>query len=340
LDFLQTALNESHNGVPSRCAVYGMPGIGKTQLLLRYAKVSWDQNLYSFIFWISSTSIDRIIQGISGILDLIEHPDRYLRDQTAKFIAVRLWLEKYEGGDWLLVFDNVQRETLSFLRDHLPLANRRGNILFSTRTEDVAESLANAAGEQHRILGLQAMELRDTANLLVADAGIDAGMATPSLFSQAEDLVKHVGLLPLAVVQAASLIKQTHTTLDDMLELYKREIKVEVNSRYFVTGIMNLLTTTDRPMGKRSEPLRGAIGSENDYEPDQRTEPAISQYRKSSKTFFLPQPRKYTGRVDCGRGQITITASTDGIALWIEAQRGAIRANAEVDYMNEAVNIL
>jgi hypothetical protein len=232
LDFLQKALNESHSGVPSRCAVHGMPGIGKTQLLLRYAKVSWDQHLYSCIAWISATSVDRIIQGISSILDLIEHPDRYLQDQTAKLTTAKHWLEKHESGDWLLLFDNVQRETLGFLRDHLPLMNERGNILFSTRTEDVAESLANAAGEQHRILGLQSMELRDTASLFFADAGIDAGMAAPSLFSQAEDLVKQVGLLPLAVVQAASFMKQTRTTLDDMLELYKRERKVEVNSLY------------------------------------------------------------------------------------------------------------
>jgi hypothetical protein len=230
LDFLQNALSESHSGVPSRCAVYGMPGIGKTQLLLRYAKLSWDQNLYSCIFWISATSVDKINQGISGILDLIGHPDRYLQDQTAKLMAVRLWLEKYNGGNWLLVFDNVQRETLGFLRDHLPLTNERGNILFSTRTEDVAESLANVGGERHRILGLQAMELRDTANLLFSDAGIDVGMLSPSHFTQAEDLVKRVGFLPLAVVQVASYMKQTHTTLDNMLELYKRERKIVVNS--------------------------------------------------------------------------------------------------------------
>jgi hypothetical protein len=229
LDFLQKALSKPHSGVPSRCAVYGMPGIGKTQLLLRYAKVSWDQNIYSCIVWIPATSVDRITQGISGILDLIEHPDRYLQDQTAKLKAARIWLEKYEGGGWLLVFDNVHRETLSFLRVHLPLTNERGNILFSMRTKDVAESLANAAGERHQILGLRSMELRDTTNLLFADAEIEAA---PSLFSQAEDLVKRVGCLPLAVVQAASYMKQTHTTLDRMVELYKKERKVEVRSLY------------------------------------------------------------------------------------------------------------
>jgi hypothetical protein len=209
-----------------------MPGLGKTQLLLRYAKLSWDQNRYSCIFWISAASVDKINQGISGILDLIEHPDRYLQDQTAKLTAARVWLEKYEGGDWLLVFDNVHRETLSFLRVHFPLANERGNILFSTRTEDVAESLVNAAGEQHPILGLQVMDLRETANLLFKDAGINAEIVTPSLLGQAEDLVKRVGRLPLAVVQAASFMKQTHTFLHNMLEFYKKERKLEVSSMY------------------------------------------------------------------------------------------------------------
>jgi hypothetical protein len=232
LGFIQNALSEFHSGVPTRCVVYGMPGIGKTQLLLRYAKLSRHHHLYSCIVWIPATSVDRITQGISGILDLIEHPDRYLQDQTTKLKAARVWLENYEGGNWLLVFDNVHRETLSFLRVHLPLTNERGSILFSTRTAEVAESLANVAGEQHRTLELQAMELQETADLLFADAGIDAGMVTPSLSSQAEDLVKCVGCLPLAVVQAASFMKQTHSTLDRMLELYKKERKIEVRSLY------------------------------------------------------------------------------------------------------------
>jgi hypothetical protein len=210
-----------------------MPGIGKTQLLLRFAKVSWDRHRYSCIFWISATSLDKINQGISGILDLIDHPDRHLPDQTAKLTAAQHWLERYEGGDWLLVVDNVHRETLGFLRVHLPLTNERGNILFSTRTEDVAESLANAAGEQHQILGLRAMELRDTANLLFADAGINTGMVTPSLLNQAEELVKRVGSLPLAVVQAASFMKQTHTSFDSVLELYKRERKMKASTFYW-----------------------------------------------------------------------------------------------------------
>jgi hypothetical protein len=235
LGFLQTALSKSYNGAPSRCAIHGMPGIGKTQLLLRYVKLSWDQLRYTSTFWISATSLDKLNQGLSGILDLIKHPDRSLPDQTSKLTAARLWLEQShndDGGDWLLIFDNVHRETVDFLRNLLPLRNERGKILFTTRTADVAESLVNAAGEQHAVLGLQALDLRETANLLFGDAGIDAGAVTPSLLDQAENLVERVGRLPLAVVQAASFMKQTHTSLGHMLELYKNERKIEVGSVY------------------------------------------------------------------------------------------------------------
>jgi hypothetical protein len=252
MDFLESALNKSRSGSPKRCAVHGMPGIGKTQLLLRYAKLSWVRDRYTCIFWISATSVDKINQGIAGILDLIEHPDRYLQDQTAKLTAARLWLEKPRadgGGDWLLVFDNVHRETLGFLRVHLPRMNDRGNILFTTRTADVAELLVIAAGEQHPILGLRALESRETANLLFEDAGIAPETVTPSQLDQAEDLVMRVGCLPLAVVQAASFMKQTHSTLANMLEFYKEERGIEVDL-FFFCRLAPLIMPTDNSVGE------------------------------------------------------------------------------------------
>jgi hypothetical protein len=205
-----------------------MPGIGKTQLMLRFAKLSFDQNLYSHIFWISSTTIDKLTQGIANILDLVGHPSRNLREQTAKLTSARLWLEESPVHGWLLIFDNVDISTLGFLRTHLPRRNPRGNILFTTRTADVAHALVDVTGERHRTLELRALELRDTTNLLFKDAGIDVTSAMPSLYDQAEELVKCVGRLPLAVAQAGSFMKQTHTSLDDMLALYKTDEKIEV----------------------------------------------------------------------------------------------------------------
>jgi hypothetical protein len=229
LDRLEEAFRSAQSSSPCRCAIHGMPGIGKTQLLLLYAKLSFDRGRYSHIFWVSATSLDKLNQGLAKILDVVGHRDRSLQDQSAKLIAARLWLEESLSSDWLLIFDNVDRSTLDFLRTNLPRRNARGNILFTTRTEDVAKALVNAAGIQHQTLELRAMELQDTAKLLIEDAGIDLTTVTPSGFTRAEDFVKRVGRLPLAVVQAASFMKQTHITLDDMLEMYNNEQKIEVS---------------------------------------------------------------------------------------------------------------
>jgi hypothetical protein len=234
LAFLVDVLGRSYGDVPSRCAVYGMPGLGKTQLVLRYAKLSFDGDRYTFIFWLSATTIEKLNQGLAGVLDLIGHPDRTLQDQNAKITAARLWLEGSHGGDrevdWLLIVDNVDTKTLEFLRLHLPRKNGRGHILFTTRTAAVAEALVNVAGEKHPTLGLGPLELRNTANLLLEDAGIDKEGVSSSALDEAEDVVKCVGCLPLAVAQVASFMKQTQTTLDEMRELCKGQRKIEVSS--------------------------------------------------------------------------------------------------------------
>jgi hypothetical protein len=84
----------------------------------------------------------------------------------------------------------------------------------------LAETLVIMAGNQHSVLSLRSMELHNSANLLLDIAGFDMQKVTPGLFSHAKE-VKCVGRRPLAVVQVGACMKQTHTTLDRMLELYK-----------------------------------------------------------------------------------------------------------------------
>jgi hypothetical protein len=56
--------------MPSCYAVYGMPGIGKTQLVLRFAKLLSDQQRYTHVFWISAASVVKIYHGLSDSLDI------------------------------------------------------------------------------------------------------------------------------------------------------------------------------------------------------------------------------------------------------------------------------
>jgi tetratricopeptide (TPR) repeat protein len=226
LGILEEMLDKVQSDRPGCVAIHGMPGIGKSQLLLRYAVKSFEGDRYSHVFWTSASSVDKLTNGLCKILDLV-HPDRYIQDQSVKLTATRSWLEEC-SFNWLLIVDNVDTSTLNFLRTHFPRRNSRGNVIFSTRTVVVAQALLDMARTPHSILQLHALDVRDATSLLFNDAGIDSTFITSSLLSLAEELVQSVGRLPLAVVQAASFMKETDISLGDMLKLYKSKDKIEV----------------------------------------------------------------------------------------------------------------
>jgi NB-ARC domain len=226
LDILDEMLDKVQSDRPGCAVVQGMPGIGKSQLLLRYAAKSFEGGRYSHVFWTSASSVVRLMNELCKILDLV-HPDRYIQDQSIKLTATRSWLEEC-SFNWLLIIDNVDTSALNFLRTHFPRRNSRGNVLFSTRTVVVAKALLDMARTPHSILQLHALDLRDATSLLFNNAGIDLTCVTPSLSSLAGELVQSVGRLPLAVVQAASFMKETDISLGDMLKLYKSKDKMEV----------------------------------------------------------------------------------------------------------------
>jgi hypothetical protein len=223
-------LNGGHEDVPTRCVVHGMHGLGKTQLALQFSNSSYKDGRYSLIFWMSGTTIDKLNDGFANILNLIRHPRQHLLvDQRSKLTEVRRWLED-SSLTWLLVLDNVNASTLDFIRNNLPRQNRQGNILFTTRTVDVASALSYAAGQQHQILELGLPETQDAVKLLLTESGIDTASASWVTKSKATEIVKCVGRLPLAISQAASYMKQCHKGLDYMLLLLYSEQKMEVRS--------------------------------------------------------------------------------------------------------------
>jgi GTPase SAR1 family protein len=71
---------------PARCVIYGMHGIGKTQLVLRFANDSFDQERYSHVFWMSATTVEKLSQGFADLLTLVTHLDRSnSRGQSSQF---------------------------------------------------------------------------------------------------------------------------------------------------------------------------------------------------------------------------------------------------------------
>ena len=221
IEFLDTLYGD----VPTRCAVHGMHGVGKSQLFYALAKDLYDKGRYTNVFWMQATTIEKLHQGFSKLLHLVSHPDRSSTDDNARLTSARRWLEDFDTGRWLLVIDNVARETVDFLRQHLPRKNGRGNILFTTRTEDVAKALTNVAGKRHGIVELRIPDVEDAAKLFLKHLD---DPETPTDASKIREVVKGIGCLPLAVAQAASYMTGSGSSLDDMLSLFKSERIIDV----------------------------------------------------------------------------------------------------------------
>ena len=226
LDHITKSFATRHGYAPTRLAIHGITGIGKTQLAVQYAKLSYNRQQYSVIFWISGATIEKVNQGFARILALVEHPDRGHPEQSTRLALARRWLEDNTTVKWLLILDNVVEEVVGFLKEHFPTRNALGNILLTTRSAAVAEAVAT--GDQHQIFDLRAPDLRDATDQFLKEAGIDRSVSSLYSMTRAKDLVTCVGCHPLAISHIASFAKPTCNNLDEVLAMYQGEQRYEV----------------------------------------------------------------------------------------------------------------
>ncbi|KZP24395.1 TPR-like protein [Athelia psychrophila] len=232
VQFIADALGSSTGSVPARCAVWGMPGLGKSQLGLKYAHSSFELRRHTHIFAISATTVEKLTQGLVGVLNLVQHPERHNSDQAAQHC-----------------FENS--EEYGF---HFPRQNANGSILITTRTLEIAEALTNVAGRQHPICELKALSMIQSAELLLKKAGISSS-ATLDLDS-AKKPVERIRCLPLAVEQAGALMKQNgFSSADRLNSLYDQHGSGEIigwkNSltNYEETSVLAAFTAPLRRLG-------------------------------------------------------------------------------------------
>ena len=220
------------DNLPARCAIVGMPGLGKTQLALKYSLEVFDQARGPMIFWTSAATPEKLAQGLCKILDIVDHVDRDHMDQNVRLSAAQRWLEGAGNSfslPWLLVLDNVNEESVPFLKEHLPRANGHGAILLTMRSIDAASALITIDLNQV-ILELEVLSPADASNLLLAELQASNPDKTASQIAKAEKLVKCVGYLPLAIGHVASFANQHLKRLDYILRLFEDQHAMEVLS--------------------------------------------------------------------------------------------------------------
>jgi AAA+ ATPase superfamily predicted ATPase len=157
-----------------KCFVlYGLGGIGKTQLAVEFA--SQHHHRFSAVFWLDGRSKDSVTRSIAAIANRI--PEGQISKSSKSYAIgsstgdiniviqeVMLWLAQEDNDKWLLIFDNVDqnygRHTSNAeaydVKQYFSGVNH-GSILITTRLAKLAqlgdsEQLGKVSLEQARAM--------------------------------------------------------------------------------------------------------------------------------------------------------------------------------------------
>ncbi|KAJ5349493.1 hypothetical protein N7541_007220 [Penicillium brevicompactum] len=192
-----------------RIALFGLGGVGKTQIVLELAYQI--RELYSdcSVFWVPAMDTESTHQAYQRIADQVGINTSDTQGEDVK-VLVQKHLSQPESGRWLLIFDNADDHDLWSETKDLPVSNQ-GVILFTTRSHKIARLLAaedviqiTEMDEQNAI---QVLRNSLTRKELLEDVDVT------------RQFLDRLTYLPLAIVQAASFINENMTSIEAYVRL-------------------------------------------------------------------------------------------------------------------------
>ncbi|MCJ1394890.1 hypothetical protein MMC18_007770 [Xylographa bjoerkii] len=225
LDEIHESLDpKSHDHIQVSCAIYGLGGVGKTQIAKQYF---WKyRSSYSFVAWLRASDLPTLAQDFSGIAAMANGMSTGASNQVKNIEVAREWLEA--NPNWLLIFDNL--DDIILYNEFRPTCEH-GSILITTQDSDLA---ANAT----RDFSIKPLEEEEGARLLLQYVKHDN---QPGILEQAKTICKELGGLPLAIVHVAGYIRQSQILLTRFLNNYR-----EAFSQNFVENYTSLLEQYER----------------------------------------------------------------------------------------------
>ncbi|MEU7891209.1 tetratricopeptide repeat protein [Microbispora bryophytorum] len=183
-------------GVITQAAVYGLGGIGKSELALQYANRHRDR--YQLVWWVDSDTSTQIQTGLANLARAIASGAHSVAAAQATVEEAAAWALTWLATHprWLLVFDNV--EQVADIEPYLGRL-RGGHVLITTRRD---------IGWQEAPINLDVLT-SDAAARLLADL-IGPPRAAPGFEPyELSALADELGCLPLALTQAGAYIAHT-----------------------------------------------------------------------------------------------------------------------------------
>lgn len=214
---LLTAFSSGQPGV-RRHAIWGMPGVGKTQIANEYAHRYMDR--YNAIWWIRSEESAILASDYAALSDKIGLV-REEKDQTKTIEAVRQWLEHNKG--WLLIFDNAVK--IEDIEGYLPRAGY-GHVIITSRNPTWGGIAAP--------IEINVFDRSESIQLIEKRTKQHDG---------SDDLADAMGDLPLALEQACAYIEEKPISIADYLERFRKGSKTP----WIWAGQRHILSASQSP---------------------------------------------------------------------------------------------
>ncbi|KAK3994438.1 kinesin light chain [Cladorrhinum sp. PSN332] len=220
LDKLKVQLGHADGKDPKECTyqaragLYGLGGVGKTQIALKY--LFWLRETYPrvSIFWVHAGTRQRFREAYTSIARAckvpgVENPD------VDVLTLVKEWLERRSGGRWLMVIDNADDVELftppESLGKYIP-DSAHGSILVTTRNKAAGSRLVQ--GDPRALIQVGNMDGDDSRALL--EQKLDRNIVNPQIISTLSSRLEY---LPLALAQAAAFIQENVISVEEYLGL-------------------------------------------------------------------------------------------------------------------------
>ncbi len=190
-------------------AISGLGGIGKTQTAIEYAyRYRAD---YSAVLWIKADTRASLFSDTATLAQTLNLPEKKIQDQEQRVAAVLRWLHAHTN--WLLILDNIE----DFAITEQILSLKTGHVLLTTRTQ-ITGTFAHQIDLQQMTVEEGAVFLLRRAKRLAPDAPLE--QASNSDRECAQEIVRVLDGLPLALDQAGAYLEETACSLSDYLDRY------------------------------------------------------------------------------------------------------------------------
>ncbi|MGC5010168.1 FxSxx-COOH system tetratricopeptide repeat protein, partial [Streptosporangium sp. DT93] len=207
LEKLREMLTGEGAPVVVRQVLYGMGGVGKSELVRQYAHTYQDR--YPVAWWITADSPRNLNQGLAALAAALHPPVGLIGDVEQAATWAMDWLQTHPG--WLVVLDNV--EDPDDIRPHLNRLSA-GHLVITTRRDIYWQGLTP--------LALPVLDSVPALELMRAIIE-QSQLLGPDQVADLEAIAAELGYLPLALEQAAAYMHQQRRSPTHYLRQLREE---------------------------------------------------------------------------------------------------------------------